>query len=335
MKLRLAFMGFRHGHIISVYNSKHADLEIVGACEEHPETRASLEKSGKVKITHDNFKKMLDEVDFDILAIGDYYGRRGKIIIEALKQGKHVISDKPICTALAELDEIDGLARKKHLSVGCQLSLRDNGVMIALQKLTRSGELGEVHSISFNGQHPLNYGSRPGWYFEEGKHGGTINDIAIHAINLIPWLVGQRFIRVDAARNWNAALKEVSHFKDGALMMLTMENGCGALGDVSYFAPNSFGYTLPMSWRFTLWGNEGVAETSRQNVVLYRDGEKTPRNIQPEPTVEHGYLDCFLREIKGESRPGDITTGEVITSSRNTLLTQRAADKGLHDVELE
>lgn len=335
MKLRMAFMGFRHGHIFGVYGAKHPDVDIVGACEEHAPTRSELKKSGMANITYDKFDKMLDELNFDILAVGDYYGRRGEIIIDALKRKKHVICDKPICTRLADIDEIKNLAGKHKLTVGCQLDLRSQGIFLALRKLIADGLIGEIHAVSFGGQHPMSFGSRPGWYFEEGKHGGTINDIAIHAFNLIPWLTGLRFVRVNSARNWNARLKKVPHFKDAAQIMCTMENGCGVLGDVSYFSPDSFGYSLPMYWRFTLWGEDGVVETARDNIVLYRAGENKPRNIIPQEPKSGFYLDSFLREIRGQTMPGDLTTSEVISSSRNTLMAQKAADEGLYDVALD
>ena len=55
-----------------------------------------------------------------------------------------------------------------------------------LREIILSGELGEVASIHIDGQHPLNPSVRPGWYFEPGKHGGTINDIGIHAFDFVP-----------------------------------------------------------------------------------------------------------------------------------------------------
>ena len=33
--------------------------------------------------------------------------------------------------------------------------------------------------------------SQASWYFEEGKHGGTISDIAIHGIDLVRSAVGE------------------------------------------------------------------------------------------------------------------------------------------------
>ncbi|MFA7160493.1 MAG: Gfo/Idh/MocA family oxidoreductase [Kiritimatiellia bacterium] len=335
MKLRMAFMGFRHGHIYAIYESKHPDFEIAGACEEDAATRDELKKSNRARITHDKFERMLDDLEFDILAVGDYYARRGEIIIEALRRGKHVISDKPICTRPGEIDEIRAIAAAKNLAVGCQFDLRSEGIFLALRELAAGGELGEIHAVSFGGQHPMSLDSRPAWYFEEGKHGGTINDIAIHAFNLVPWLTGLKFKAVNAARNWNARLKKVPRFRDAAQVMCTLENGAGVLGDVSYFSPDSFGYSLPMYWRVTLWGDGGVAEATLSKLVLYRAGENTPREIPPHKPMRRFYLDSFLRAARAQGAPGDITTAEVISSSRNTLLAQKAADENLHDLPLE
>src|SRR5438552_3949733 len=122
--LRVAFIGFRHGHIFGLYDflKNSADFAVVAACEEHAPTREKV-----AGLTHTRYETMLDEVDCDIVAVGDYYGIRGRRIIEALKRGKHVVSDKPICTSLAEWKEIERLARKKKVQVSCQLDSRGLG----------------------------------------------------------------------------------------------------------------------------------------------------------------------------------------------------------------
>ncbi len=335
MTTRLAVLGFRHGHIMSVYNQAReaADVEVAAAAEDHAPTREQLADS--VAFTHDSCERALDEVACDAVAIGDYYGRRGSLAIAALERGLHVIADKPLCTSLDELKEIERLATAKGLSVGCQLDLRHSGKYRALRRLVREEKvLGEIHAIGFGGQHPLMYGTRAGWYFEEGKHGGTINDIAIHGLDLIPWLTGLAFDRVNAARNWNAVLPQVPHFRDCAQFMLTMRNGCGVLGDVSYLAPDSHGYGLPQYWRFTIWGSQGVAEVDNAHpgVILYPGGESM-REVPPDPNGE-GAFRAFLAELRGES--GDIcpTTAEVIASACVTLQVQAAADRPATDVPL-
>ena len=97
---KIAFAGFRHGHIFDLYALARASsaLEVVAACEEHAETRAEIHAKGTAAITHDRLEQMLDEVDCDIVATGTYFAGRGPVLIEALTRGKHVISDKPLCT---------------------------------------------------------------------------------------------------------------------------------------------------------------------------------------------------------------------------------------------
>ena len=84
------------------------------------------------------------------------------------------------------------------------LDMRDSPQFISVRKLNREGTIGEIHAISFDGQYSQLLGTRPMWNFQLGKHGGTINDIAVHAIDAIIWITGLSFKRVNAARCWNA-----------------------------------------------------------------------------------------------------------------------------------
>ena len=159
-----------------------------------------------VQLTHNSYDDIWQNVDFDAVAVGDYFSRRGELIIAALSAGKHVLADKPVCTNLNELDQIEALAAKKRRALGCLLDLRDHGGYLATRKLIANGEIGQVHTLTFLAQHPLILGKRPSWYFEPGKHGGTINDIGVHAIDLIPWMTGRSIVEVTAAA-WNTTFR--------------------------------------------------------------------------------------------------------------------------------
>jgi predicted dehydrogenase len=337
MSIRFAFAGFRHGHINDLYRrvGEREGTEVVAACEEHAETREKM-SGGPQKITHTNVEEMLSDVGCDVIAIGDYYARRGELAIRALEAGKHVIVDKPLCTRLDEVDMMARMSEEKGLRVGCMLTMRDHGQTLGMRQLIQEGAIGEVHAIGFGGQHPLSYGSRPRWYFEPGKHGGTINDIGIHAIDTLPWMTGLQFSTVKAARCWNAFEPEAACFKDGAQMMLTMENGCGVMGDVSYFMPDKAGYSLPLYWRYTIWGREGVIETCTTNKeirIACRNSEEMETRPLPDDQ-SGGYLEAFLKDIAGEAEPGERQTSSVLQSARTVLMIQKAADENLHDLDL-
>jgi predicted dehydrogenase len=337
-QIRIAFAGFRHAHIHSVYRlaQTRADVEVVAAAEEDGATRAALQSGGAIRITHDSIVAMLDAVPCDVVAVGDYYGRRGALLIDALQRGKHVISDKPICTSPVELDQIESMARAGRLVLGCQLDMRDSPVSLEARRHILDGEIGAVHAIGVGGQHPLLFGTRPGWYFEPSKHGGTINDIGIHALDGLPWMTGLRFQEVIFARAWNARVPQAPHFQDAAQFALTMNNGAGVLGDVSYLGPDANGYRIPQYWRMTFWGSDGLLETNfpANEVTIHRHSEQSPRVITAAGGMAGGYFDSFLRELRGETSGLHLSSAEVLAASRLALRVQEAADKGLVHVQL-
>lgn len=327
--IKIAFAGFRHGHINTLYKLAEAnpDVEIVAAYEADTDARANAEKTLGVRFTHENYEDMLKDENIDVVAIGDYYGVRGSLAIAALKAGKHVYADKPLCTSLSELDEIEALAKEKKLKVGCMLDMRYNKNTQMIRNFIQEGKLGEVHAIFFSGQHPLLYGSRPNWYFEEGKHGGTINDIAIHGIDYIEYITGLSLKKVIGARCWNAFATEVPTFKDCGQFMVELTNGAGLMADVSYAAPNSSGYKLPFYWRFTIWGTKGVMEfsTNSEEIIVALNGNPGIETITA-PEIDTGdCLSVFVDELKG--KPTDIDTTSVIRATRNTLKIQEYADR--------
>ena len=324
MTLRFAFAGFRHGHIFSLYQKvaeEHKDLTVYAACESDPAARAEAERQG-VRFTHDDMTAMIRNPETDVVAVGDAYGRRGAIVLEALKAGKHVISDKPFCISLEELDEIEEAARRNRRSVGCMFDLRTKGNFRTALRAIREGRIGDVRSVQFNGMHPLNYGKRPGWYFEPGMHGGTINDIAIHAFDLLPHLTGSPVKRILASFARNSGFPEVPHFSNAGALMLEMENGACVTGDVSYFAPS---FASPAYWRFTVSGTLGMIEFNINTpgvLVMLRSG--TSETLPPDPPGGPDYFDAFLGEIAGRSDVSP-STEENLRTARWALTAQKQA----------
>ena len=328
-KFKVAFVGFRHGHIDGLYK-RMKDSEqytIVAACEENAEA-AEAAKARGIDITFNDFHEMMLQCDFDILAIGDYFGIRGARAISGLVAGKHIIADKPLCTSLAELREIRHLAQSRNLKVGCMLDMRKHGNINAAKAVIDSGRLGEIHAISFGGQHPLSYGTRPAWYFEQGKQGGTINDIAIHGLDAVEYMTGHSITELTAARTWNAfATFAPVVFQDAAQGMFALDNKCGVMFDVSYFAPEKTGFTNPFYWRFTIWGRNGVIEFNygTPGCKLYLTGAETVEDI-PAETDGSDYLDIFTQEITtGANLP--FGSEHIMDVSEKCLKLQVMADK--------
>ncbi len=331
MTHRLAFAGFRHPHILALWRlaKTHPACEIVGAWEGDPETRARLEGEGEVAFTHEDFADLLQPDFCTAVAIGDVYARRGSLAISALRAGKHVISDKPVCTELGDLDEIAELVRGGRLCLGAQLDLVENRAFLKMRSIIQSGRIGRVCTMNVSAQHPLRMGTRAGWYFEPGQHGGTINDIGVHVFHLAPWLTGLSWDHVVDAREWNAKAVETPHFMDCAQVYGVLEGGATCFADLSYLAPDHLGYELPQYWRVTVHGTRGMCETGYSNdtVFLATDEDEI---LHYEPALEvpgRSYLDDFFDEIAGTPRQDGLSTESILSVSRLALEAQRQASR--------
>lgn len=337
MPLRVGFVGFQHGHAFTLYKdlNDHPDIEVVAASEEDATARARAAERG-VRITHTSYEDMLRDAPCDAVACCDWYGIRGQRLIEALRAGKHVIADKPLCTRLGELDEMQELAHAKHLKIGCQLPVPYHPPFVTAQRLIRDGAIGEVHSVTFNGAHALNYAGRPAWMFEPDKYGGSINDIAIHGIDALPWLTGRSFAAITIAHEWNARAAEHPKFGDGAIVLFKLDNGGAAYGDVSWLGPDEAGYKTPFYWRFTVLGARGALEMSwhAEKVSLFKAGGK---EVDEEPLLApdgSSYVGDWLLDIANTPVADRLHTERILRSSRIALLAQHAAETRMYDKEL-
>ena len=323
LMLKVAIAGFRHDHILELVNktNAHPQLELVGCAESDAEARAKTIERG-IAVEWSDPMEMIEKLPCDIVGIGDVYAKRGAIAIAALKAGKHVIADKPLCTSLTELAEIRKLSSEKGLSVGLMLPLWSSPNAQTARRLIAEGKLGEVQSVVFTGQHPLNYGTRADWYWQENMQGGTINDIAPHGVDLVEYITNMKFADTVCSRCWNDHFPEVPHFKNGAQFMATLENGAGVMADVSYFACH---FAHPTYWRFTVWGTEGWLEFA-QSVpgVKFTDKTTPTQMIYPEDS-NTDYLKEFLAEIAGDV-PAYFNTNHILDMTETTLKIQAAAN---------
>lgn len=327
-KINAAFVGFRHGHAFGMYEKLggNESINIIGAFEENDEARKAAEERG-VGFNLRSLEAVFADPAVELVVIGDCYGKRGSLAVKALEAGKSVFTDKPLCTSCEEAEKIRELAEKNGLVVGMMLDMRCSPNIAIACKAVRDGLVGVVNNIIFEAQHPLNYGKRPGWYFEEGMHGGTINDIAVHGIDVIRLLTGCGVKRTVAARVWNHYAQECPGFKDSAQVMLELDSGAGVIGDVSYAAPSAYGYSHPSYWHFRVFGKKGMLDFSlgSDGVTLYpAEGEKIIRLTECGSTYD--YAQDLIRALT-EPDYGRKYTDEILTVTEQTLLIQAAANK--------
>jgi len=326
MPLRVALVGFRHGHMTSFVSAiRNLDYcEIAGVVEESDDDLSILQRT-ELERTHPTFDNLLADEQFDVVATAEYYARRGSVIIKALQAGKHVVTDKPLCTTIEELREIKRLCDETGVEVSMQLSMRFGAPYQTMRALIQDGAIGVFEAATTFGQHPLGYpDTRPHWYFEEGKHGGTINDLYIHGADMLRYCTGREFETVVAAEGWNASLPEVPFFQVGAQCLMTMTGGARTMADVSYMPGRG--------WQFFITGTQGYLAVDHDRILLHPIAGED-RIVEPggvDLPFASPFEDFVSHLAFGTER--FLPMDEVFRSQMAVLAAQKAADTGERDL---
>lgn len=325
MKMKILFYGFQHSHIDVLYKlaQQNQELEIIGCLEEDAEARQTASDRLGICFDERDYDEWLKK-DIDIVAVGVKYGQRGRAAVKALEAGKHIISDKPLCTSMEELEKIERIVKRNDVKIACMLELRYMPSACRARALLKEKMLGEIRNLSFTGQHCIDYAHRPSWYFEEGMHGGTVNDLAIHGIDLVRDITGLEVERLDGIRTWNAYAVKNPEFKDCAVFMARLTNGAELLADVSYSAPSQV-FSMPTYWNFKIWCERGLMAFNLidSHVTVFEEGTDEPQIYEGiDPRTD------FLRDLTDEIKRGSNTvTNSVLSSTRTVLGMQEEADK--------
>ena len=326
MAIRVAIYGFKHGHIQSVVHAIRAlpGVELVLCAEEDPAYRAAAESALGMTLSDATGDQVIDHGGFDVFALGDAYGHRGRLLLRALDAGHPILGDKPLCTRLSECDAIAAKLAETGLPAGLLLTMRYRARYAELQRRLRDGWLGELRSLHAFGPHQLAWGSRPAWYFTPELHGGILNDLQCHGLDFMRWLSGRELERVLHAEVGNLAAPQAPAFEDHGTCACLFESGARFGGEVNYLGPAG---GQAMGWVLLGWCERGqfLIETHRDGLSVDLAGEG-PQDVDAPPLACPDPATDFFRFLE-TGEPPLITTDDVIRTSRAILQVQAAAQR--------
>lgn len=322
-RLKVGVAGLKHVHVNQVLKFAKSDprVTLVALAEDDPQNRQQIEKTHGLPVRHRNCRELLAAEDLDAVIVCEDYGHRGEAVIAALRAGKHVFCDKPLCTRLEELTTIAGLAAEKHLEVHVDLSLRHYWARAAT--MLRQGEIGEIVSCTYAGPHGLHYQQRPRWYFEPARHGGIINDLMGHGVDFVHWITRRPYTEVVSATRASVGLPQHAAFETVGEATYRLEGGATAFGHVDYLVPA--GHSSP--WRFFITGTKGDAVISERDGFVLRPAGGAERRLAAKElraNSPHPFTD-FVALLADGTTPLR-TTAESLHCARATLVAQQAAE---------
>jgi len=206
-KIKIGVVGI--GHLGNYHLQKYAQLE---NCEIVAVTDTLIEKTRKAAdIYHcksfSDHRNLIGQVDAVSIAVptGEHY----HVAKDFLAAGVDVLIEKPICTTLAEADELIELAGKKDLILQVGFVERFNPAIMALGKVIEKPMFIESHRL-----HP---------FFERGTDVDVILDLMIHDLDIIMKFVDSPLASVEAV-----GIPVLSSKIDISNVRLSFATGCVA-----------------------------------------------------------------------------------------------------------
>ena len=234
----------------------------------------------------------------------------------ALDAGKHVLVEKPVATTVAEVEELDRLARSRGLVCLPGHNYVYEAGMQRTRELVQGGDLGTVVSayVLYNIRHPEEVAKR---------YPGVVRQILTHHSYILLYLVGKpvELCAMKATRSYAEYTEE-----DIAMVQMRLDNGALAHFCASFAADDHAGD--PWTVMVKVIGTAGSTRYSYRDHVEMKPGlvhSQTYTAYQGSVMneVKHFLVDCLRQGAEPLSTLQDAATAQRMIEAAEESIRSR------------
>ena len=243
--------------------------------------------------TTNDYKKLLEDPDIDLIAISTQHNSHAKFIVEALAAGKNVYVEKPLCLTLEELERIETAYREAEGELFVGLNRRHAPLIRDIKKELQTDKIPAVYDYIANaGYIPTDH-----WTQDESKGGGRIIGEAVHFIDTIQYLDGSRLTELSVSYADNPAYPK----KDNAIIQLRFASG--AVGTILYTSMGSKKYPKE---QLRVFSNGAVYELDNYvGLRKYGSSKKNEIKLKQDKGIGNEYMYIY-RVLKAKEKNKDV-----------------------------
>lgn len=150
----------------------------------------AFSKKHKIEKVYDDFHEMFSDPEVDIVYITTPHNTHIQFILEALKNGKHILCEKAITLNSDELNQAINVAKEKKLILAEAMTIYHMPIYKKIKEEIQNKKLGQVRMIQ------MNFGSYKEYdmenrFFNPNLAGGALLDIGIYAISFVRWFMSE------------------------------------------------------------------------------------------------------------------------------------------------
>ena len=182
--------------------------------------------------TTNNYQELLSDPEIDLIAVSTQHNSHAKFVIEALKAGKNVYCEKPLCLTLDELTAIKEAYEQSEGELFVGLNRRHAPLIQQIKREMKTDQIPAVYDFIGN----AGFIPKDHWVHDESAGGGRILGEACHFVDLIQYLDGSHLENLTVT----AASNNAYPMNDNVL--ITLRFASGAIGNIVYSSMGSKKY---------------------------------------------------------------------------------------------
>ncbi len=278
----------------------HPDATVVALCDSDPAVRSRLRSTYPELEVLSDADRLIDDDRIGIVSVASYDDVHFEQVMRALRRGKHVFVEKPLCLRADHFRAIrDELRAKPHLRLSSNVILRRSPRFIQLKQLVDGGELGRLYHVEGDYLYGRLEKLTQGWRGTIPEYSVTLGG-TIHLIDLLLWLTSETVVEVTAMGNGISSQGSPYGGDDQVSALLRFASGM--TGKVS----GNFACVYPHFHRLCLYGTKATFENGRGPGLLWqtRDPSAAPKTLDTAyPGVAKGDLiPSFVDAVVGKGR---------------------------------
>ena len=297
----------------------HPGARVAWVCDLDPERAEGVAASlGQGGVATD-YEAILADPAVDLVVLATYDDQHAGQVVAALQAGKHVFCEKPLCRTLDEAAAIARARGDRHLA--CNLILRAAPLYRWLRDAIRAGELGEIYAFDGDYLYGRLHKITDGW---RGAVDGysVFQGGAVHLVDLMVWLLGERPVRVAAVGNRIVTRETAFRYPD--FVAATYELASGVIGRVTA----NFGCVHKHQHVVRVFGTRAtfIHDDAGARLHVARDPGAPPRVIDQAPVAANkgDLVPRFVDDVLAGVDPAPAARHEI-----DVIIACIAADRAL------
>ena len=197
-KVRLGILGIGNmgsGHCKNILAEPGCEIELAAVCDVKEDRRNWAKENLPESVAiFDNAEDMMSSGTCDAILVAVPHYDHPKYVLEALKHGLHVISEKPAGVYTKAVREMIEETKKYDKVFAMMFNQRTNCLYRKMHEMVHSGEYGQIKRVNWiitDWYRTQAYYNSGGWRATwAGEGGGVLLNQCPHQLDLLQWICG-------------------------------------------------------------------------------------------------------------------------------------------------